>query len=223
MNPFITLNQVVCAPLAVNEVDTDVIYPGRFLSTTKRTGLSSLLFHDLRHTKLENNAIDTTSTNKEDTHKEDHKDKHVPFVLDQVAYQNAQVMVVGDHFGCGSSREHAPWALLDFGIRCLISTRFGDIFLDNCFKNGILCITLPQEQVDRLMKYAHDQKLLSIDLPQQLILLENHQEIAFSIDSYVKTSLLQGLDEIEQTMRKLDQVKAFEQQHYQAFPWLNPQ
>ena len=86
-----------------------------------------------------------------------------------------------------------------------------------------MCITLPQEQVDRLMKYAHDQKLLSIDLPQQLILLENHQEIAFSIDSYVKTSLLQGLDEIEQTMRKLDQVKAFEQQHYQAFPWLNPQ
>ena len=204
MIPFVKLNQATCAPLPINEIDTDVIYPSRFLGTTKRTGLSSLLFYDLRRGKPVEGELEKP-----------------PFILDLQAYQNTQIMVVGDHFGCGSSREHAPWALLDFGIRCLISTRFGDIFFGNCFKNGILCITLPQEQVDYLMGLAQKQQKLSIDLPEQKIIPPEGESIPFDIDPYLKTTLIQGLDEIELTLRKEEKITEFETLHYTQFPWLN--
>ncbi len=203
MKAFQKLENAICAPLPVNEVDTDVIYPGRFLNTIKRTGLGPILFYDLRNPKGNPDSM--------------------PFVLDQKAYEKAQVMVVGDHFGCGSSREHAPWALLDFGIRCLISTRFGDIFLGNCTKNGILCISLPQEKVDLLMAHAQKNKTISVDLEKELIQLDGEGELSFSIDPYIKTTLLLGLDEIAQTLQKEDKINAFEQKHFGAFPWLRPQ
>ena len=192
----------VAAPLEMSNVDTDMIIPKQFLKTIKRTGLGSALFHEMRY---------------------DEAGKENPdFVLNRPAYRKAQILVTGDNFGCGSSREHAPWALLDFGIRCVISTSFADIFYNNCFKNGILPIALPQEDVDKLMDDARRgaNATVSIDLEAQEIRGPDGGVIGFDIDPHRKHCLLNGLDDIGLTLEKAGAIETYEQEHAQSRPWL---
>ncbi|MEM9683692.1 MAG: 3-isopropylmalate dehydratase small subunit [Pseudomonadota bacterium] len=201
MDKFTTLNGVA-APLPMVNVDTDMIIPKQFLKTVKRTGLKVGLFYELR-------------TDKDGTPTGD-------FVLDQPAYQNAQILVAGDNFGCGSSREHAPWALLDFGIRCIISTSFADIFYNNCFKNGVLPIALSQDEVDALMDDAEKgaNATMTIDLEAQEITRPNGEKISFHIDEFRRHCLLNGLDDIALTLQKEDKIAAHEAQRNVDRPWL---
>ena len=201
MEKFTTL-RAVAAPLPMVNVDTDKIIPKQFLKTIKRTGLSEGLFYELRH--------DEDGNPKEG------------FILDQPAYRNAQILVAGDNFGCGSSREHAPWALLDAGIRCVISTSFADIFYNNCFKNGILPIQLPKAQVDMLMDDAQRgaNAILTVDLERQEITGPDGGKIQFEIDSFRKHCLLNGLDDIGLTLEKADKIDAYEAKQRTAQPWL---
>lgn len=189
------------APLPLVNIDTDMIIPKQFLKTIKRTGLSEGLFFELR-TDEDGNAKD--------------------FVLDQPAYKDAQILVTGDNFGCGSSREHAPWALLDAGIRCIIAPSFADIFYNNCFKNGILPIALPQEQVDLLMDDAERgaNAVVTVDLEKQKITGPDGGKIAFEIDAFRKHCLLNGLDDIGLTMEKAEAIGAFEDARKTSQPWL---
>src|SRR6476659_4558737 len=191
MQPFTTLSGVA-APLPMVNVDTDMIIPKQFLKTTKRTGLGSALFFEMR-------------TRPDGSENPD-------FVLNKPAYQKAQILVAGANFGCGSSREHAPWALLDFGIRCVIAPSFADIFYNNCFKNGILPIALPQEDVDKLMDDAERgaNAVVTIDLENQVITGPDGGSIAFEVDPFRKHCLLTGLDDIGLTMEKVDAIDAFE-------------
>jgi len=192
----------VAAPLEMSNVDTDMIIPKQFLKTIKRTGLGSALFHEMRY---------------------DEAGKETPdFVLNRPAYRKAQILVTGDNFGCGSSREHAPWALLDFGIRCVISTSFADIFYNNCFKNGILPIALPQEDVDKLMDDARRgaNATVSVDLEAQEIRGPDGGVIGFDIDPHRKHCLLNGLDDIGLTLEKAEAIESYEQEHAQSRPWL---
>ena len=200
MEKFTSLTGVA-APLNMVNVDTDMIIPKQFLKTIKRTGLKEGLFYELRW---------------------DEDGKSKDFVLDQPTYQNAKILVSGDNFGCGSSREHAPWALLDFGIRCIIASDFADIFYNNCFKNGILPIKLPQEQVDLLMEDAEKgaNATMTVDLEAQEITRPDGEKIPFKIDSFRRHCLLNGLDDIGLTLQKKDRIDSFEAKRKEAQPWL---
>jgi 3-isopropylmalate/(R)-2-methylmalate dehydratase small subunit len=192
----------VAAPLPMINVDTDMIIPKQFLKTIKRTGLGKNLFDEMRYTQ---------------------DGKEIPtFVLNQPAYRKAVILVAGDNFGCGSSREHAPWALLDFGIRCIIAPSFADIFYNNCFKNGILPIKLPQEQVDKLMDDANRgaNATVTIDLEKQEITGPDGGCIRFDVDPFRKHCLLNGLDDIGLTLQKQPKIDAFEAARKQSQPWL---
>ncbi|UZF94630.1 3-isopropylmalate dehydratase small subunit [Bosea sp. NBC_00550] len=191
MQPFTTLTSTP-APMKVVNVDTDMIIPKQYLKTIKRTGLGTALFSEMRY--------------KEDG------SENPDFVLNQPAYRKSQILVAGDNFGCGSSREHAPWALLDFGIRCVISTSFADIFYNNCFKNGILPIKVTPEQLDALFDDAErgSNATLTIDLEKQTIQGPDGGTITFELDPFRKHCLLNGLDDIGLTMEKNAKIDAFE-------------
>jgi 3-isopropylmalate/(R)-2-methylmalate dehydratase small subunit len=180
------------APLDIINVDTDMIIPKQFLKTIQRSGLGKNLFDEMRYTPEGDEIAD--------------------FVLNQPAYRAAQILVAGDNFGCGSSREHAPWALLDFGIRCVIAPSFADIFYNNCFKNGILPIVLPQEDVDKLMDDAKRgaNATVSIDLESQTIKGPDGGEISFEVDAFRKQCLLEGLDDIGLTLQKAAAIDDYE-------------
>lgn len=200
MYSFSTLTGVA-APLDIINVDTDMIIPKQYLKTIKRTGLGTALFSELRY---------------DDAGKE-----NPDFVLNQPAYRKAQIIVAGDNFGCGSSREHAPWALLDFGVRCVISTSFADIFYNNCFKNGILPIVVSKEELGRLMDDARrgSNATMTIDLPAQEIRGPDGGTIKFEIDAFRKHCLLNGLDDIGLTLEKSASIQAFEAKNAAARPW----
>ncbi|MGB2319497.1 MAG: 3-isopropylmalate dehydratase small subunit [Candidatus Puniceispirillum sp.] len=192
----------IAAPLNILNIDTDMIIPKQFLKTIKRSGLGVNLFDEMRYT-LDGAEISD-------------------FVLNKEPYRNAEILVAGDNFGCGSSREHAPWALLDFGIRCVISTSFADIFFNNCFKNGVLPIKVTPEQRDALMADAADAENpeLSIDLVEQTIKRPNGAVIDFDIDPFRKTCLLEGLDDIGLTLEKSSAIDSYESDRQTNQPWL---
>ena len=191
----------VAAPLPMRNVDTDMIIPKQFLKTIKRTGLGKSLFFELRY---------------DDAGKEISE-----FVLNQPAYRDAKILVTGENFGCGSSREHAPWALLDFGFRCVIAPSFADIFYNNCFQNGILPIMLPQADVDKLMDDARRgaNATITVDLESQEIRGPDGGAIKFDIDPFRKHCLLNGLDDIGLTMEKHEHIQTFEEKAAIAKPW----
>jgi 3-isopropylmalate/(R)-2-methylmalate dehydratase small subunit len=201
MEPFKKL-EGVAAPLNMINVDTDMIIPKQYLKTIQRTGLGKALFDELRY--------NTDGSEKPD------------FVLNKPAYRKAQILVAGDNFGCGSSREHAPWALLDFGIRAVIAPSFADIFYGNCFKNGILPIKLPQAEVDKLMDDAERgaNAVITIDLEAQEIRGPDGGCIKFEVDAFKKECLLNGWDDIGLTMRAEDKISAFETARQQQAQWL---
>ncbi|MCY4549152.1 MAG: 3-isopropylmalate dehydratase small subunit [Defluviicoccus sp.] len=200
MQKFTTL-EGIAAPFPMVNVDTDRVIPARFLKTIKKTGLGKHLFNELRY--------DEDGTEKPD------------FVLNKPAYREARILVAGENFGCGSSREHAPWALVDFGIRCVIAPSFADIFNNNASKNGMLLIALPQETVDKLMEDADKggNARLSVDLEKQRIVRPDGETIDFDIDPFKKHCLLNGLDDIALTLQKDDRISAFEGAHKAAQPW----
>jgi len=192
----------IAAPMPIRNVDTDMIIPKQFLKTIKRTGLGKNLFDEMRYTP---------------------DGKEIPdFVLNKPQYRKAQILVAGDNFGCGSSREHAPWALADFGIRCIISTSFADIFYNNCFKNGILPIKVSKEDVAKLMDDAERgaNAVVSIDLETQEIKGPDGGCIKFEVDAFRKHCLLNGLDDIGLTMQKKESMDSFEAKNKLSQPWL---
>ena len=201
MEKFTTLTGVA-APLKLINVDTDMIIPKQYLKTIKRTGLGKGLFSEMRY--------------------RDDGQENPDFVLNKPAYRKAQILVAGENFGCGSSREHAPWALLDFGIRCVISTSFADIFYNNCFKNGILPIKVSPEDLEKLFDDAErgSNATLTIDLEKQEIRGPDGGSIQFDIDSFRKHCLLNGLDDIGLTMEKGNKIDSFEKKSAQSRPWL---
>jgi 3-isopropylmalate/(R)-2-methylmalate dehydratase small subunit len=192
----------IAAPLDILNIDTDMIIPKQFLKTIKRSGLGANLFHEMRFDDAGNDRPE--------------------FVLNKPAYKAAKIIVAGDNFGCGSSREHAPWALLDYGIRCVISTSFADIFFNNCFKNGILPIKVTAEQRDALMADAADAENpeLSIDLANQTISRPNGATINFDVEPFRKQCLLDGLDDIGLTLEKGSDIDSFEASRDADRPWL---
>ncbi len=190
----------IAAPLEMINVDTDMIIPKQFLKTIKRSGLGKNLFHELRY--------DIQGNIKND------------FVLNWDPYKQASILVAGDNFGCGSSREHAPWSLLDFGFKCIIAPSFADIFYNNCFKNGILPIRLDQKKVDVLMDQANQKKQLTINLKDQLIILEDGNTIEFQIDPFRKKCLLEGLDDIGLTLQKKEKIDQYEASLKNTHPWI---
>lgn len=191
----------VAAPMPIINIDTDMIIPKDYLKTIKRTGLGKGLFAEMRY-------HEDGSDNSE-------------FVLNTPAYSKAQILVAGDNFGCGSSREHAPWALLDFGIRCVISTSFADIFYNNCFKNGILPVVVSQDELDKLMDDAErgSNSTLTVDLETQTISGPDGGTIKFDIDPARKERLLEGIDDIGETLGKADDITAFESKNAESRPW----
>ncbi|WP_193174366.1 3-isopropylmalate dehydratase small subunit [Oricola nitratireducens] len=200
MDKFTTLSGVA-APLPIVNIDTDMIIPKDYLKTIKRTGLGTGLFAEMRY-------------NEDGSENPD-------FVLNKPAYRNARILVAGDNFGCGSSREHAPWALLDFGIRCVISTSFADIFYNNCFKNGILPIVVSQEDLDKLMDDAErgSNATLTVDLEAQEIHGPDGGVVRFDIDAFKKHCLLNGLDDIGLTMAKAAKIDSYEAKLAENRPW----
>ncbi|WP_299818070.1 3-isopropylmalate dehydratase small subunit [uncultured Jannaschia sp.] len=201
MDKFETITGVA-APLPLINVDTDMIIPKQFLKTIKRSGLGVNLFDEMRY--------------------RDDGSEDPDFVLNKPAYRNAQILVSGENFGCGSSREHAPWALLDFGIRAVIAPSYADIFYNNCFKNGILPIVLPQKQVDALMEDAKngENARITVDLENQTVSGTDGTAYAFEVDSFRKHCLLNGLDDIGLTMEKGAAIDAFESRAAQERPWV---
>ena len=190
------------AYLPIVNIDTDMIIPKQFLKTIKRTGLGKNLFFEMRY---------------------DDQGKEInDFVLNKDPFNQSKILIAGKNFGCGSSREHAPWALLDFGIRAVISTSFADIFYNNCFKNGILPIILPKKERDLLMDDAlkGSNSILTVNLENQDIKRPDGSIITFDVDQFKKKCLLNGLDDIELTMKKLDKIKSFEDSYFLKFPWL---
>ena len=200
MEKFTTLTGVA-APLPIDNIDTDMIIPKQYLKTIKRTGLGAGLFSELRY--------------------RDDGSENPDFVLNKPQYRTATILVAGDNFGCGSSREHAPWALLDFGVRCVISTSFADIFYNNCFKNGILPIKVSPAELEKLMDDAARgaNAVLTIDLEAQEIRGPDGGVIRFEIDSFRKRCLLEGLDDIGLTLQKADKISAYEGRAAAARPW----
>ncbi len=202
MKAFTTLTGIA-APLDMINVDTDMIIPKQFLKTIQRTGLGKNLFHEMRFDAETGAEIGD-------------------FVLNKDQYRGAEILVAGDNFGCGSSREHAPWALLDFGIRCVLAPSFADIFYNNCFKNGILPVRLPREVIDRLMDKAGrgSNATFTVDLESQTVTDPDGEEISFELDAFRKHCLLNALDDIGLTMQKGGKIDTFEGSQTASQPWL---
>jgi len=198
MQKFTTLKSIP-AYLPIVNIDTDMIIPKQFLKTIKRTGLGKNLFYEMRY---------------------DEKGKVIKdFILNQNPFNNSKILIAGKNFGCGSSREHAPWALLDFGITCVISSSFADIFFSNCFKNGILPIILDDEKIKELSEYANRQEEISVDLNEEKIIYGNN-EISFKVDSFKKKCLLEGLDDIALSLKKSEKIESFEKNLKNQKPWI---
>ena len=200
MKKFVKITGIA-APLPMINVDTDMIIPKQFLKTIKRSGLGKNLFHELRY--------DLNGNIKND------------FVLNWEYYKNAQILVTGENFGCGSSREHAPWSLLDFGFRCIIAPSFADIFFNNCFKNGILPIILNQDDILYLQKEAEKKKKITVDLPNQVVWSNEEKIIKFNVDPFRKKCLLEGLDDIAITLKKVKKIDEYETNVFKTKTWLN--
>ena len=199
MQKFNSLKSIP-AYLPIVNIDTDMIIPKQFLKTIKKSGLGKNLFHELRY-DLQGNIKNN-------------------FVLNWDPYKSAKILITGDNFGCGSSREHAPWSLLDFGFRCIIAPSFADIFYNNCFKNGILPIELDQQNVELLNLDAENKKKLTINLEEQLILRESKEKINYTIDAFRKKCLLEGLDDIGLTFQKSKSIDIYEEQLHKSHPWI---
>ena len=199
MEKFKTLKSIP-AILNISNVDTDMIIPKQFLKTIKRTGLGKSLFYELRFD--ENNK------------------KTGDFILDKEPYKDSKILIAGKNFGCGSSREHAPWALLDFGIRSVISESFADIFYNNCFKNGILPITLLQSEIDEIAEYSKRKEEIKIDLSEEKIKFGN-KELKFKIEKFKKKCLIEGLDDISISLKKSKQIETYENKIKSSKPWIN--
>jgi len=191
----------IVAPLPMINVDTDMIIPKQFLKTIKRSGLGKNLFHELRYDPNGNLRND--------------------FVLNWDPFKDAKILITGENFGCGSSREHAPWSLLDFGIKCIIAPSFADIFFNNCFKNGILPIKLEQDKVDILLSKAKKKETLVIDLENQKIIQENGEFYKFEVDKFRKKCLLEGLDDIALTLEKSKNINQYEDKIRNLTPWIS--
>lgn len=199
--PKFTVLKGKAAAMDLQNIDTDMIIPANFLKTIKRTGLGVSAFYEMRY-------------NEDGSERPD-------FVLNKEGYRDSTILVAGDNFGCGSSREHAPWAINDFGIRCIISTSFADIFFNNCLKNGMLPIKLPEPQVRELMADCEAGGELEVDLPNQVIRRPDGSEVAFDVDPFRKNCLINGLDDIGLTLQKADKIAAFELTRSASYPWLN--
>ena len=198
MQKFTTLKSIP-AYLPIVNIDTDMIIPKQFLKTIKRTGLGKNLFYEMRY---------------------DEKGKVIKdFILNQNPFNNSKILIAGKNFGCGSSREHAPWALLDFGITCVISSSFADIFFSNCFKNGILPIILDDEKIKDLSEYANRKEEISVDLNEEKIIYGN-KEISFKVDTFKKKCLLEGLDDIALSLKKSEKIESFEKNLKIQKPWI---
>jgi len=198
MKKFINIKSIP-AYLPIVNIDTDMIIPKQFLKTIKRTGLGKNLFFEMRYDEKGN--------------------KIKNFILNNDPFTNSKILVAGKNFGCGSSREHAPWALLDFGITCVISSSFADIFYSNCFKNGILPITLSEEEIKEISEYSNRKEEISVSLPDQKIIFGN-KEIKFEIDEFKKKCLIEGLDDIALSLEKIDNILSFEKKTKSNKPWI---
>ena len=198
MEPFVTLNSIA-APLPMINVDTDTIIPKQFLKTIKRTGLGKNLFFEMRYDDSGNEIND--------------------FVLNQSPFSKSKILIAGKNFGCGSSREHAPWALLDFGITCIISSSFADIFYNNCFKNGILPIVASESIIKELSEYSSRKEKIEVKLQEQEIMYGN-KKYNFNLDSFKKKCLLEGLDDIALSLEKLKNIESFEKKMFQSKSWI---
>ena len=198
MNKFISIKSVP-AYLPIVNIDTDMIIPKQFLKTIQRTGLGKNLFFEMRY---------------------DHSGKELDdFILNNSPYNNSKILIAGKNFGCGSSREHAPWALMDFGITCVISSSYADIFYNNCFKNGILPITISEDQIKEISEYSNRKEEISVNLPEQTISFGN-KEIKFEIDQFKKKCLIEGLDDIALSLEKSEKIVSYENKIKEAKPWI---
>ena len=198
MNKFISIKSVP-AYLPIVNIDTDMIIPKQFLKTIKRTGLGKNLFFEMRYDQSGKEIDD--------------------FILNNSPYNNSKILIAGKNFGCGSSREHAPWALMDFGITCVISSSYADIFYNNCFKNGILPITISEDQIKEISEYSYRKEEISVNLPEQTISFGN-KEIKFEIDQFKKKCLIEGLDDIALSLEKSEKIVSYENKIKEAKPWI---
>ena len=198
MNKFISIKSIP-AYLPIVNIDTDMIIPKQFLKTIKRTGLGKNLFFEMRYDQSGKEIDD--------------------FILNNSPYNNSKILIAGKNFGCGSSREHAPWALMDFGITCVISSSYADIFYNNCFKNGILPITISEDQIKEISEYSNRKEEISVNLPEQTISFGN-KEIKFEIDQFKKKCLLEGLDDIALSLEKSEKIVSYENKIKEAKPWI---
>lgn len=210
MKPFITHTGIV-APLDRANVDTDAIIPKQFLKSIKKTGFGPHLFDEWRYLDHGEPGMDLTQ-----------RKKNPEFVLNQTPYEKASILIARENFGCGSSREHAPWAIEDYGFRAILAPSFADIFFSNCFKNGLLPIVLSNETIDFLFKsiYANKGYVLTIDLENQFVVMPSNEKISFQVDAFRKHCLMHGLDDIGLTMQHSESIKEFEQDYYQKNSWL---
>ncbi len=198
MNKFISIKSIP-AYLPIVNIDTDMIIPKQFLKTIKRTGLGKNLFFEMRY---------------------DQNGKEIDdFILNNSPYNNSKILIAGKNFGCGSSREHAPWALMDFGITCVISSSYADIFYNNCFKNGILPITISEDQIKEISEYSNRKEEISVNLPEQTINFGN-KEIKFEIDQFKKKCLIEGLDDIALSLEKSEKIVSYENKIKEVKPWI---
>ena len=198
MNKFISIKSVP-AYLPIFNIDTDMIIPKQFLKTIKRTGLGKNLFFEMRYDQSGKEIDD--------------------FILNNSPYNNSKILIAGKNFGCGSSREHAPWALMDFGITCVVSSSYADIFYNNCFKNGILPITISEDQIKEISEYSNRKEEISVNLPEQTISFGN-KEIKFEIDQFKKKCLIEGLDDIALSLEKSEKIVSYENKIKEAKPWI---
>ena len=198
MNKFISIKSVP-AYLPIVNIDTDMIIPKQFLKTIKRTGLGKNLFFEMRYDQSGKEIDD--------------------FILNNSPYNNSKILIAGKNFGCGSSREHAPWALMDFGITCVISSSYADIFYNNCFKNGILPIAIPEDQIKEISEYSNRKEEISVNLPEQTISFGN-KEIKFEIDQFKTKCLIEGLDDIALSLEKSEKIASYENKIKEAKPWI---
>jgi len=210
MKPFI-IHTGILAPLDRANVDTDAIIPKQFLKSIKKTGFGPHLFDEWRYIDHGEPGMDLTQ-----------RKKNPDFVLNQAQYEKATILITRENFGCGSSREHAAWAIEDFGFRVILAPNFADIFFSNCFKNGLLPIVFPSETIDHLFKsiYANKGYVLTIDLENQFVVLPSNEKISFQVDAFRKHCLMNGLDDIGLTMQHSESIKAFEKSYYQKNSWL---
>ena len=210
MKPFVTHTGIL-APLDRANVDTDAIIPKQFLKSIKKTGFGPHLFDEWRYLDHGEPGMDLTQ-----------RKKNPDFVLNQDRYEKATILIARENFGCGSSREHAPWAIEDFGFRVILATSFADIFFSNCFKNGLLPIVLPAETIDHLFDLTYSNKgyAITVDLENQSIILPSKEKISFQMDTFRKHCLINGLDDIGLTMQHSESIKAFEKTYYQKNSWL---